>query len=162
MNSTVVQFLDALNPGALWVTGSGLVRYANRAAHDAGLTMGDAIVDPDLARAVRATVLDSAFRSVEAVGPYSSECGQFPQFRCQVLRAPSGDGALVIIDGDFADEGALRRAADCRQVPLSDLSLSGRAPQLGLERRHNRRVTGPRRMAEHSRRVVQPQHRPAE
>ena len=54
MNSTVVQFLDALNPGALWVTGSGLVRHANRAAQDAALTLGGALVDPDLARAVRA------------------------------------------------------------------------------------------------------------
>lgn len=162
MNSTVVQFLDALNPGALWVTGSGLVRHANRAAQDAALTLGGALVDPDLARAVRATVLDSAPRSVDALGLYSAEIGQFLQFRCQVLQDLSGDGAFVIIDAGIEDEAPVRRATDCRQVPLSATSVVGMAHQSELERRHNRRVTGPRRMAEHSPRVVQPQHCPAE
>jgi len=162
MNSTVVQFLDALTPGALWVTGSGLVRHANQAAHDAGLTMGGALVDPDLARAVRAIALGAEPRSVDAMGLYSPESGQFLQFRCQVLRALFGDGAFVIVDADFENERSMRGAPDCRQVPLSDPSVSGQSHRKALERRHNRQVTGPRRMAEHSLRVVQPQHCPAE
>lgn len=155
MNSTVVQFLDALGPGALWVNAAGHVRHANRVARGTGLTLGGAIVDPDLARAVKATALDTAPRTVDALGLYSPGSAQFVQFRCQVLRAAHGDGAIVFIEGEGHGGPVVRDSEDCRQVPLPGPCVDLRAHQNAFEQRHNRRVTGQRRMS-------QAQHRPAE
>ncbi len=49
MHASLAELLENLNPGLLWVTRDGVVRYANgEAAQRTGLAAGRKIYDPDL------------------------------------------------------------------------------------------------------------------
>ena len=108
MHATLIELLENLKPGLLWVRIDGAVRYANReAAARTGLAVGRKLCDPDLARAVTAAVAGRMPRMVTAVGHPSQPGGAAPELQCRVVPGFSSDDAFVLITPDAsADHGA--------------------------------------------------------
>lgn len=100
MHASLAELLENLKPGLLWVTRDGVVRYANAdAANRTGLATGRRIYDPDLSRAVVASVTGRVPRTVSAAGaPVDGAVGS--ELKCRVIPGLSSDDAFVLIAND--------------------------------------------------------------
>jgi hypothetical protein len=122
MHSTLAELLENLKPGLLWVSGAGVVRYANGdAAARTGLAPGRKLYDPDLLRAVNATVSGRAPRAITVSGTPSQQGGPIPELKCRVIPGLSADDAFVLIGND-PDTGGAAAFDNLMQVIRSDIS----------------------------------------
>lgn len=115
MHASLAELLENLKPGLLWVQRDGLVRYANAdACARTGLAAGRKLYDPDLARALAATVGGQVPRTVNAA---AAGGGPAP-LACRVLPGLARDDAFVLIDAGPADGSSFD---NLMQVIRSDL-----------------------------------------
>jgi len=101
MHSTLVELMENLRSGMLWVSRDGIVRYANgEAGARTGLAAGQKLYDPDMARAVHAVVAGRAARGVTAMGSPPQQGGAIPELKCRVIPGLAADDAFVLIGKD--------------------------------------------------------------
>jgi len=121
MHASLTELLENLKPGLLWVSREGVVRYANGDATErTGLAIGRKLYDPDLSRAVSATVAAKVPRAVNAMGRAQEAGAGAPDLACRVIPGLSADDAFVLIKPeDSANHGAA--FDNLLQVVRSDL-----------------------------------------
>lgn len=146
MHASLAELLENLKPGLLWVTGDGVVRYANAVAGArTGLAAGRKLFDPDLARAVTAAISGRVPRVVSSVGTAAAGVGLLPELRCRVIPGLANDDAFVLVAPEpGSDDGAgfdnLMQAIraevrDPLRAAKAALSLVESQGQAGLEKR---------------------------
>ena len=108
MHASLAELLENLKPGLLWVTRDGLVRYANAdASARTGLATGRKLFDPDLVRAVTASITGRVPRAVTAVGTVGAGGAALSELKCRVIPGLANDDAFVLVAPDPGqDEGA--------------------------------------------------------
>lgn len=133
MHSSLAELLENMKSGLLWVQRDGVVRYANGiAAARTGLAPGRKIYDPDLAKAVAATVAGQAPRVVSAIGAGSAQPGGVStELACRVIPGLARDDAFVLIGHDGADGSAYDNLMQVIRSDLRDpLAASAKALQV--------------------------------
>ncbi len=131
MHATLVELLENLKPGLLWVGRDGAVRYANGdASQRTGLVPGRRLYDPDLARAVTGAVAAKAPHEVRAYGVPAQQGGPVPELQCRVVPGLSADDAFVLIaaeppvDHGAAFENLMEVIRSDVQLPLQQLTAA--------------------------------------
>lgn len=121
MHATLAELLENLKPGLLWVSREGVVRYANGdASARTGLAPGRKLYDPDLSRAVAASVAGQVPRAVKSVGSARAPGDAPSELACRVIPGLTADDAFVLIGPDpTADHGTAYD--NLMQVIRSDL-----------------------------------------
>ncbi len=132
MHASLAELLENLRPGMLWVAKDGLVRYANAdAGVRTGLSTGRRLFDPDMSRAVAASVVDKQPREVKAVG-LAAGPGKGPsELNCRVIPGLAADDAFVLI----SPQGGKEQGAgfdNLMQAIRSDVSEPLRKAQRAL------------------------------
>lgn len=108
MHATLTEILENLQPGMLWVSRDGLVRYANaRAAASTRLTAGSRVQEASLRQAVDGVLLDHAARSVMMSGWPAAPGEAMPELHCKVLPGLARDDAMVLISDQRTDHLAV-------------------------------------------------------
>lgn len=121
MHSTLTEILENLQPGMLWVSRDGLVRYANaRATTSTRLSAGSRLQEMALRKAVEAVVVDHTTRSVVISGWPAAPGEAAPELRCKVMLGLARDDAMVLIS-DQQDEHAGVGFDNLMMVIRSDL-----------------------------------------
>ena len=140
MHSTLAELLENMKPGLLWVSGEGVVRYANGdAGARTGLATGRRLYDPDMARAVSAVVAGRTPRAVKALGTPAQQGGVVPELDCRVIPGLSADDAFVLIGQDaaadqgMAFENLLQVVHHDLRDPLAAAGKALHAARLGAE-----------------------------
>jgi signal transduction histidine kinase len=142
MHASLAELLENLRPGLLWVARDGMVRYANaEAGVRTGLATGRRLFDPDLLRAVEASVAGRVPRAVSAVGLAAAPGAAPAELKCRVIPGLANDDAFVLISPAAGhDNGAafdnLMQAirADLRDpLRLTQAALAKAGPGLGAE-----------------------------
>lgn len=107
MHASLVELLENLKPGLLWVTRDGMVRYANaNASARTGLATGRRLYDPGLTSAVAASIAGRVPRAVAAVGVMGSNGEPPSELKCRVIPGLANDDAFVLVAADLGqDEG---------------------------------------------------------
>ena len=101
MHASLVELLENLKPGLLWVSRDGVVRYANAdAGVRCGLTTGRQLFDPGLRRAVTEAVADKTARHVASLGVSAGNGAAPRELQCHVLPGLSTDDAFVLVRPD--------------------------------------------------------------
>lgn len=121
MHPTLVELLENLKPGLLWVQRDGLVRFANAdAVRRTGLVVGRRLYDPDLVKAVAAAVATQTPGAVNAVGGGG---GTASEISCRVLPGLSRDDAFVLLaaqkDADTAFDNLMQVIRSDLREPLA-------------------------------------------
>ena len=130
MHATLSELLENLQPGMLWVSRDGLVRFSNaQAAAKMRLNAGARLQEPTLINAVNGTVIEQTARTVTICGQPAGPGEPVPELRCKVLPGLSRDDAMVLVT-DSADEHAAVGFDNLMMVIRSDL----RDPLSGLTR----------------------------
>ncbi|MFO1270867.1 MAG: sensor histidine kinase [Rubrivivax sp.] len=129
MHSSLAELLENLKSGLLWVQRDGVVRYANgNASARTGLAPGRKVYDPDLARAVAATVAGQAPRVVNAVASHPGSENGTQSLACRVLPGLARDDAFVLIGNEAGDGSAFDNLMQVIRSDLRDpLKAAGRA-----------------------------------
>ncbi len=138
MHSSLAELLENMKSGLLWVQRDGVVRYANGTASvRTGLVPGRKLYDPDLSKAVAATVAGQAPRAVSAIAASGTghQAGVPTELNCRVLPGLARDDAFVLIADDGGDGSAYD---NLMQVIRSDLRdpLAATAKALQVARPH--------------------------
>ncbi len=121
MHSTLTEILENLQPGMLWVSRDGLVRYANaRATTSTRLAAGSRVQEAALRKAVDGVVVDHTARSVVMSGWPPAPGEVAPELRCKVLPGLAQDDAMILIS-DQHDEHAAIGFDNLMMVLRSDL-----------------------------------------
>ena len=121
MHATLSELLENLQPGMLWVSRDGLVRFSNaQAAAKLRLNSGSRLQEPTLINAVNGTVIEQTPRTVMICGQPAGPGEPVPELRCKVLPGLSRDDAMVLVT-DSADEHAAVGFDNLMQVIRSDL-----------------------------------------
>ena len=103
MHATLSELLENLQPGMLWVSRDGLVRFSNaQAAAKMRLNSGSRLQEPTLINAVNGTVIEQTSRTVTICGQPTGPGEPVPELRCKVLPGLSRDDAMVLVT-DSAD-----------------------------------------------------------
>jgi hypothetical protein len=98
MHASLIELLENLKPGLLWVARDGVVRYANAdAMARCGLSAGKRVFDPELLRAVSASVADRQTRQVSAIGASAGPGKPMRQLQCSIWPGLSHDDAFVLV-----------------------------------------------------------------
>ena len=109
MHASVVELLENLKPGLLWVTLDGMVRYANADARArTGLGIGRRLFDHDLTRAVTAVISRGEARAVTATGLTGQDGQARGELKCRVIPGLAGDDAFLLFapgDEQVAETG---------------------------------------------------------
>ncbi len=132
MHATLVELLENMKPGLLWVNRDGTVRYANADATErTGLAQGRRIFEPALQRAVAAAGTGPA--TVHFSGIPADFGAVAPTLECKVLPGFAKDDAFVLI---APDPGKDKDVAfdNLMQVLKSDLGDPLREAQARLNR----------------------------
>lgn len=108
MHASLAELLENLKPGLLWVTRDGMVRYANAdASARTGLATGRRLFDPDLTRAVAASIAGRVPRAVAAAGMMGTDGEPPSELKCRVIPGLANDDAFVLVAPvPGQDEGA--------------------------------------------------------
>jgi hypothetical protein len=133
MHSSLAELLENMKSGLLWVQRDGVVRYANgNAAARTGLAPGRKIYDPDLAKAVAATVAGQAPRVVSAIGASGAQAAGAPaELACRVIPGLARDDAFVLIGKGGGDGSAYDNLMQVIRSDLRDpLTASAKALQV--------------------------------
>ena len=121
MHATLSELLENLQPGMLWVSRDGLVRFSNaQAAAKMRLNSGSRLQEPTLINAVNGTVIEQTSRTVTICGQPTGPGEPVPELRCKVLPGLSRDDAMVLVT-DSADEHAVVGFDNLMMVIRSDL-----------------------------------------
>jgi light-regulated signal transduction histidine kinase (bacteriophytochrome) len=121
MHATLSELLENLQPGMLWVSRDGLVRFSNaQAAAKMRLNSGARLQEPTLINAVNGTVIEQTPRTVTICGQPAGPGEPVPELRCKVLPGLSRDDAMVLVT-DSADEHAAVGFDNLMMVIRSDL-----------------------------------------
>ena len=121
MHATLSELLENLQPGMLWLSRDGLVRFANtQAAAKLRLNTGSRVQEPTLINAVNGTVIEQTARVVTISGPPASPGEVVPVLRCKVLPGLARDDAMVLVT-DSADEHAAVGFDNLMMVIRADL-----------------------------------------
>lgn len=101
MHTTLVELLENMKPGLLWVNREGVVRYANADATErTGLAQGRRIFEPVLQRAVAAAGSGQGPATVQFSGIPADFGAVAPMLECRVLPGFAKDDAFVLIAPD--------------------------------------------------------------
>jgi signal transduction histidine kinase len=112
MHATLSELLENLQPGMLWLSRDGLVRFANtQAAAKLRLNTGSRVQEPTLINAVNGTVIEQTARVVTISGQPAGPGEPAPELRCKVLPGLARDDAMVLVT-DSADEHAVMARND--------------------------------------------------
>lgn len=104
MHTALTDLLENLRPGLLWVGADGVVRHASRSGRRrTGLSAGQRVADPELARAVIAAALHQVERHLHGVGAIGGV-----ELDYRVLPGTQGDDAFVLIDPRDEPDGPVR------------------------------------------------------
>ncbi len=121
MHATLSELLENLQPGMLWLSRDGLVRFANtQAAAKLRLNTGSRVQEPTLINAVNGTVIEQSARVVTISGQPAGPGEPAPELRCKVLPGLARDDAMVLVT-DSADEHAAVGFDNLMMVIRSDL-----------------------------------------
>lgn len=122
MHASLVELLENMRTGLLWVSKDGVVRYANGdAGTRTGLVPGRKLYDPDLARTVAQAVAAKGPQQVTALGAPRQPGGAIPELACRVIPGFTADDAFVLIGQE--DDGDPHEAlANLMMVIRSDLT----------------------------------------
>ncbi|TXH62926.1 MAG: HAMP domain-containing histidine kinase [Burkholderiaceae bacterium] len=121
MHATLSELLENLQPGMLWLSRDGLVRFANaQAVGKLRLNTGSRVQEPTLLNALNGTVLEQSPRMVTIGGQPAGPGEPAPELRCKVLPGLSRDDAMVLVT-DSADEHAAVGFDNLMMVIRSDL-----------------------------------------
>ena len=121
MHATLSELLENLQPGMLWVSRDGLVRFSNaQAAAKMRLNSGARLQEPTLINAVNGTVIEQTPRTVTICGQPAGPGEPVPELRCKVLPGLSRDDAMVLVT-DSADDHAAVGFDNLMMVIRSDL-----------------------------------------
>lgn len=106
MHPTMIELLEQLPQGLLWVGSDGVVRHANRAAvRTVGLLAGRRLEHHELARAVVATAVDGRERQVRLPLATSVSGVSLAEVDCRVLPGLDGDDAFVLLGSADQPDG---------------------------------------------------------
>lgn len=101
MHATLVELLENMKPGLLWVNREGVVRYANADATErTGLSQGRRIFEPSLQRAVAAVGAGEAPSTVHFSGIPTDFGAVAPTLECKVMPGFAKDDVFVLIAPD--------------------------------------------------------------
>lgn len=101
MHATLVELLENMKPGLLWVNREGNVRYANADATErTGLSQGRRIFEPALQRAVAAVGAGEPPTAVHFSGIPTDFGAVAPTLECKVMPGFSKDDVFVLIAPD--------------------------------------------------------------
>ena len=134
MHTTLVELLENMKPGLLWVNREGSVRYANADATErTGLAQGRRIFEPALQRAVASVGSGQGATTVHFSGIPTDFGAVAPTLECRVLPGFAKDDAFVLI---APDPGKDKDVAfdNLMQVLKSDLGDPLREAQARLNR----------------------------
>jgi hypothetical protein len=121
MYAALSELLETMQPGMLWVSRDGLVRFSNaQAAAKKRLNSGARLQEPTLINAVNGTVIEPTSRTVTICGQPAGPGEPVPALRCKVLPGLSRDDAMVLVT-DSADEHAAVGFDNLMMVIRSDL-----------------------------------------
>lgn len=121
MHATLSELLENLQPGLLWLSRDGLVRFANtQAAAKLRLNTGSRLQEPTLLNAVNGTVIEQTARVVAISGQPAGPGEPAPELRCKVLPGLARDDVMVLVT-DSADEHAAVGFDNLMMVIRSDL-----------------------------------------
>ncbi len=121
MHATLSELLENLQPGMLWLSRDGLVRFANaQAVGKLRLNTGSRVQEPTLLNALNGTVLEQSPRMITIGGQPAGPGEPAPELRCKVLPGLSRDDAMVLVT-DSADEHAAVGFDNLMMVIRSDL-----------------------------------------
>ncbi len=121
MHATLSELLENLQPGMLWLSRDGLVRFANtQAAAKLRLNTGSRVQEPTLLNAVNDTVIGQNACVVTISGQPAGPGEDAPALRCKVLPGLARDDAMVLVT-DSADEHAAVGFENLMMVIRSDL-----------------------------------------
>lgn len=102
MHNSLVEWLEHLKPGLIWVGADGTVRHASRQGQRCtGLATGARVADRQLAQAVVTASLGAVDRQLSL----SPRGGAVPEVKCRVIPGLDGDDAFVLV-GDGPDEAS--------------------------------------------------------
>lgn len=136
MHASLAELLENMKSGLLWVQRDGVVRYANGTASTrTGLAPGRKLYDPDLAKAVAATVAGQAPRAVSAIGASAGgPAGASTELNCRVLPGLARDDAFVLIANEAGDGSAYDNLMQVIRSDLRDpLAATGKALQVARQ-----------------------------
>lgn len=98
MHASVVELLENVKPGLLWVTLDGMVRYANAdASARTGLGIGRRLCDLDLTRAVVDVISRGEPRAVIATGLTGKDGQPRGELKCRLIPGLAGDDAFLLL-----------------------------------------------------------------
>lgn len=101
MHATLVELLENMKPGLLWVNREGHVRYANADATErTGLSQGRRVFEPALQRAVTAVGAGQGATTVHFSGIPTDFGAVAPTLECKVLPGFSKDDVFILIAPD--------------------------------------------------------------
>ena len=123
MNASLAELLENLKSGLLWVARDGAVRYANgEAGTRTGLATGRRLFDPDMKRAVEASVDGRVPRAVTAVGLPATPGAAPAELKCRVIPGLAKDDAFVLISpaGGQHDSAAFDNLMQAIRADLHD------------------------------------------
>lgn len=144
MHATLVELLENLKPGLLWVNREGSVRYANADATErTGLSQGRRIFEPALQRAVAAVGTTPEPAVVHFTGVPPDFGAVAPTLECRVLPGFAKDDAFVLIAADPSRDKDVA-FDNLMQVLKSDLGDPLREAQARLSRARESRDGGER------------------
>lgn len=155
MHASLAELLENLKPGLLWVARDGTVRYANGTATTrTGLATGRKLYDPDLLRAVVASISARVPRQVKSVALVARTPGSpgsdtpEGELSCRVIPGLATDDAFVLIGHDSShDEGI--GYDNLMQVIRSDLRDPLRAARAALSLAESQEGLSPETAALH-------------
>jgi signal transduction histidine kinase len=134
MHASLAELLENLKSGLLWVARDGEVRYANaEAGVRTGLATGRRLFDPDLMRAVEASVTGRVPRAVTAVGLPAAPDAAPSELKCRVIPGMAKDDAFVLISPVGGQDGSAA-FENLMQAIRSDLHDPLRQAQTALSR----------------------------
>jgi len=144
MNTTLVELLENMKPGLLWVTRDGNVRYSNADAADrTGLAQGRRIFEPALQRAVASVAGGQGPATVHFAGIPADFGAVAPTLECRVLPGFTKDDTFVLIAPDPAKDKDVA-FDNLMQVLKTDLGDPLREAQTRLNRLRESRDGGER------------------
>ncbi len=144
MHTTLVELLENMKPGLLWVNREGSVRYANADATErTGLAQGRRIFEPALQRAVAAAGTGQGPATVHFSGIPSDFGAVAPTLECRVLPGFAKDDAFVLIAPDPSKDKDVA-FDNLMQVLKTDLGDPLREAQSRLNRVRESRDGGER------------------
>lgn len=134
MHASLAELLENLKSGLLWVARDGEVRYANAdAGMRTGLATGRRLFDPDLMRAVAASVAGRVPRTVSAVGLPAAPGDAPTELKCRVIPGMAKDDAFILISPAAGQDGSAA-FENLMQAIRSDLREPLRQTQAALSR----------------------------